>query len=247
MRKEAEKQEKLRLAEEIQEKNIQLPIKTKENENETNIVMSIKQEERKIENEYWIYDYSYDNESNSFSGELKFTLLSKELPFKENISLDDNSLIKERIIKNKDVIISSLERNNLKIHEIAPYLNYDHTIKGLEKLKLKTDVDYKSFFYDDSWQFSIKIVDGENINLKSKIFHSKEIIINGERRTFPGNCTGNMVGVLKAKLVFIPEVKRYVRSNADFKSCKFGGTEQTLFKESFVLKDFYQFDDKEDL
>jgi len=199
-------------------------------------------EDKKSDYEYWVYDYSYDSDSKKMSGEMKFTSISKSFPLIENVYFDGNSLIKDRGIKNdKDIL--NIDMNNRQIHEIAPYLNYNLNLKNLEKIKLTTNVKYNSFFYDDTWLFNVKKLESNNFSINSKNYQTIKFYIEGARRTFPGNCTGNMVGVVKAEITFIPEIKRIVTSKADYLSCKFGGTEQILFTEKFLLKDYFQFSD----
>ena len=238
LRKEAEKQEKLRLAEEerLRKEAEKIQIDKKVEVTETT------KEDKKSDYEYWVYDYSYDSDSKKMSGEMKFTSISKSFPLIENVYFDGNSLIKDRGIKNdKDIL--NIDMNNRQIHEIAPYLNYNLNLKNLEKIKLTTNVKYNSFFYDDTWLFNVKKLESNNFSINSKNYQTIKFYIEGARRTFPGNCTGNMVGVVKAEITFIPEIKRIVTSKADYLSCKFGGTEQILFTEKFLLKDYFQFSD----
>ena len=238
LRKEAEKQEKLRLAEEerLRKEAEKIQIDKKVEVTETT------KEDKKSDYEYWVYDYSYDSDSKKMSGEMKFTSISKSFPLIENVYFDGNSLIKDRGIKNdKDIL--NIDMNNRQIHEIAPYLNYNLNLKNLEKIKLTTNVKYNSFFYDDTWLFNVKKLESNNFSINSKNYQTIKFYIEGARSTFPGNCTGNMVGVVKAEITFIPEIKRIVTSKADYLSCKFGGTEQILFTEKFLLKDYFQFSD----
>ena len=54
----------------------------------------------------------------------------------------------------------------------------------------------------------------------------------------PGNCTGNMDGIIKANIWYAKDIKRYIKQEINIFSCRFGGTERLRSAEVYELINF---------
>jgi len=190
----------------------------------------------------WVYSYTKNLGDNNPEHNRQGTIIFSIKQDKESGVYDFNNDKFEQIrdVPKADEVVSFHHPHTREtFYDLLPYLNTNNNFDEISNVKnININVPIIASLHDYSWQLKIQKIGVEKITINGKFFEAYKIAINGERPTMPGNCTGNMDGIIKANVWYAKEIKRYIKQEINIFSCRFGGSERLRSAEVYELIKF---------
>ena len=190
----------------------------------------------------WAYSYTKHLGDNNSEHNRQGTIIFSIKQDKESgvYDLNNDKFEQIRDVPKADEVVSFHHPNTREtFYDLLPYLNANNNFDEISDVKkININVPVFASLHDYSWQLKMKKIGLEKITINGKDFEAYKIAINGERPTMPGNCTGNMDGIIKANIWYAKDIKRYIRQEINIFSCRFGGSESLRSAEVYELLKF---------
>ena len=190
----------------------------------------------------WAYSYTKHLGDNNSEHNRQGTIIFSIKQDKESgvYDLNNDKFEQIRDVPKADEVVSFHHPNTREtFYDLLPYLNVNNNFDEISNVKnININVPISASLHDYSWQLKIQKIGVEKITINGKFFEAYKIAINGERPTMPGNCTGNMDGIIKANIWYAKDIKRYIKQEINIFSCRFGGTERLRSAEVYELINF---------
>jgi uncharacterized caspase-like protein len=190
----------------------------------------------------WAYSYTKNLGDNNPEHNRQGTIIFSIKQDKESgvYDLNNDKFEQIREVPKADEVVSFHHPHTREtFYDLLPYLNANNNFDEISNIKnININVPISASLHDYSWQLKIQKIGVEKITINGKFFEAYKIAINGERPTMPGNCTGNMDGIIKANIWYAKDIKRYIKQEINIFSCRFGGTERLRSAEVYELIKF---------
>ena len=190
----------------------------------------------------WAYSYTKNLGDNNPEHNKQGTIIFSIKQDKESglYDLNNDKFEQIRDVPKADEVVSFHHPHTHEtFYDLLPYLNANNNFDEISNVKnININVPISASLHDYSWQLKIQKIGVEKITINGKFFEAYKIAINGERPTMPGNCTGNMDGIIKANIWYAKDIKRYIKQEINIFSCRFGGTERLRSAEVYELIKF---------
>ena len=194
------------------------------------------------ESKKWAYSYTKHLGDNNSEHNRQGTIIFSMKQDKEYgvYDLNNDKFEQIRDVPKADEVVSFHHPHTSEtFYDLLPYLNANNNFDEISDVKkININVPASASLHDYSWQLKMKKIGLEKITINGKDFEAYKIAINGERPTMPGNCTGNMDGIIKANIWYAKGIKRYIRQEINIFSCRFGGSESLRSAEVYELLKF---------
>jgi len=190
----------------------------------------------------WAYSYiknlGDNNPENNRQGTVIFSIKQDKESGVYDLNNDKFEQIRD-VPKADEVVSFNNPHTRETFYDLLPYLNANNNFDEISNVKnININVPVSASLHDYSWQLKMKKNGLEKITINGKDFEAYKISIDGERPTMPGNCTGNMDGIIKVKIWYAKEIKRYIKQEINIFSCRFGGSESLRSAEVYELIKF---------